>query len=186
MAVKHGLQELYNDLAAPWLDNAMKTSCTAAATHNPTDHVHAIDALHSAVTDLAGTVHTMCNLVSSCDKGLGTRSGPAAKAKASASHAKPAVVEPGMALNLDPFPAPGEDESPAPECALDVRPFPALGEETHDDEQRVPSDIDDKDHETEQHDEPRKLDDLFKGELPTDPWQHRRYSADNMIWQGQP
>ena len=186
VANDRGLQELFNDMAAPWLDNAMKTSCTAAATHHAAYHVNATAALHSVNHDLAGTVYPRCNPVNSCDKGLGNRSGSAAKEEARVAHAKPTVVEPGMALNLDPFPAPGEDESPAPECALDVRPFPALGEEIHDDEQRVPGDIDGKDHKTEQHDTPRKLDDLFKGELPTVPWQHQRYSADNMIWQGQP
>ena len=30
---------------------------------------------------------------------------------------------------------------------------------------------------------PRELPDLFQGELPEEPWQERRYSPDNRIWQ---
>jgi len=30
---------------------------------------------------------------------------------------------------------------------------------------------------------PKGLEDLFKGELPAEPWQHKRYSPDNRIWQ---
>ena len=30
---------------------------------------------------------------------------------------------------------------------------------------------------------PKALEDLFSGELPAEPWQHKRYSPDNKIWQ---
>ena len=30
---------------------------------------------------------------------------------------------------------------------------------------------------------PRTIEDLFKGELPDDPWQNKRYSSDNLTWQ---
>ena len=44
--------------------------------------------------------------------------------------------------------------------------------------QHGPGEVPDPPHQT-----PAELQDLFRGELLEEPWQHRRYSPDNRIWQ---
>ena len=53
---------------------------------------------------------------------------------------------------------------------LDLRPFPAPDEAEESGEPALP-------------DPPRELQDLFKGDIPEDPWQHQRYDPDNKVWQ---
>ena len=184
MANDRGLQESFNDLAAPWLDKAVKASCTAAATHHATDHVKATNVLHFAKHDQTGTVYSMCNPVTFCDKSWGKCSGSAAREDARVAHAKPTVVEPGMAPDLDPSSAPGDDEGLAPDCALNVRAFHAPCREPHDDQRKVPRDVNGKDTQIEQYDTPKELDDLVTGELSPSPSPRLQGSVKDMILQG--
>ena len=59
---------------------------------------------------------------------------------------------------------------------LDLRPFPAPDEAEESGEPALPDP-------PVLPDPPRELQDLFKGGIPENPWQHQRYDPDNKVWQ---
>ena len=171
-----GHQDLYDRLVAPWRDHGGPTgfpSNRAAAAGAPkTEEASSVVQMMSGVsplTELTSAVSrandTLVQLMADCKSGWAglpttgpggdhLRAGSPTGVDAAPLRAAPVIAQEAPAEAAN---APPQAPAAAPEAPL-----------------QGPGDA---------AEAPRELPDLFQGDLPEEPWQERRYSADNRIWQ---
>ena len=168
VARDHGYEELFESLVDPWVNHhasggnpsEKRTGSTTSSAVALTPHQSTNDLV---MNTLNGISITMTDLASSA-KRLASFAEHQAEARAVKTPERPD-------LSSSPTARPTRRESDSGDVGpLEDPPAEAGVGEAHDQGVAVPPYP------------PRELQDLLCGELPEDPWQHRRYPPDNQVW----